>query len=310
MALESTSTIDGLVATNPITGDRRSEGDDHLRLVKAVLKATFPGFAGRFGRVQTKNSSYSAAVNDNWTVIRATTNLTLSLLAAATLGNGWTQIIYTDGGIVTIDPNGAEEVNGEATVDIPDGSFAFLVCTGTDFYAAILPIAKLALIGLILDAGFTMNSGKLLGRQSSGVGPIEEIDIPGAVDITGKMDKAQNLNDVADKATARTNLDVPTRAGSGASGTWGINISGNAATATTATNATNAVSKDNGALAVGSYLFAFTGGSGVNSGDTIAGTSLYGGSGQSFGINAPGTWRNVNGFQIDGNLPGLWQRIS
>lgn len=41
-------------------------------------------------------------------------------------------------------------------------------------------------------------------------------------------------------ANARTNLDVPSRAGSGASGTWGIDISGNAATATNATNATNA----------------------------------------------------------------------
>ena len=44
---------------------------------------------------------------------------------------------------------------------------------------------------------------------------------------------------------ARTNLglvigtDVPSPTGTGASGTWAINISGNAATATTATNATN-----------------------------------------------------------------------
>lgn len=34
--------------------------------------------------------------------------------------------------------------------------------------------------------------------------------------------------------------DIPSLTGSGASGTWGINISGNAATATTATTATNA----------------------------------------------------------------------
>lgn len=41
-------------------------------------------------------------------------------------------------------------------------------------------------------------------------------------------------------ANFRTVLDVPTRGGSGASGTWGISISGNAATATTATTATSA----------------------------------------------------------------------
>jgi hypothetical protein len=41
---------------------------------------------------------------------------------------------------------------------------------------------------------------------------------------------------------ARTNLDVPSTGGSGASGTWGINISGNAATATSATSASSASS--------------------------------------------------------------------
>lgn len=37
-----------------------------------------------------------------------------------------------------------------------------------------------------------------------------------------------------EKTAARTVLDVPTKGGSGASGTWGISISGNAASATTA----------------------------------------------------------------------------
>ena len=41
-------------------------------------------------------------------------------------------------------------------------------------------------------------------------------------------------------SAARTNLGVPSTTGSGASGTWGISISGNAATATTATTATTA----------------------------------------------------------------------
>ena len=38
----------------------------------------------------------------------------------------------------------------------------------------------------------------------------------------------------ATAAAARTNLDVPTRSGGNASGTWGIDISGNAATASSA----------------------------------------------------------------------------
>ena len=50
------------------------------------------------------------------------------------------------------------------------------------------------------------------------------------------------------EAAARTNLNVPTRTGNDASGTWGINISGNAATATNATNATNATTAANGGV--------------------------------------------------------------
>ena len=46
-----------------------------------------------------------------------------------------------------------------------------------------------------------------------------------------------------DAATARTNLNVPSRTGSGASGDWGINITGNAATATALTTSAGSSSQ-------------------------------------------------------------------
>jgi len=42
MALESASYISGLVSTNPSGSDAISQGDDHLRLIKTVLKASLP----------------------------------------------------------------------------------------------------------------------------------------------------------------------------------------------------------------------------------------------------------------------------
>jgi hypothetical protein len=43
MGLESATFLSGLVATNPIgASDPKSQGDDHLRLIKSVLLATFP----------------------------------------------------------------------------------------------------------------------------------------------------------------------------------------------------------------------------------------------------------------------------
>jgi hypothetical protein len=50
-------------------------------------------------------------------------------------------------------------------------------------------------------------------------------------------------------ANARTNLGVPSASGSGASGNWGINITGNAATATSANSATTAGSATTAATA-------------------------------------------------------------
>lgn len=42
MSLESGTYIDDLDATNPPTTDPKSQGDDHIRLIKNVLKNTFP----------------------------------------------------------------------------------------------------------------------------------------------------------------------------------------------------------------------------------------------------------------------------
>lgn len=48
----------------------------------------------------------------------------------------------------------------------------------------------------------------------------------------------------SDMSAVRTFVDVPSKAGSGASGTWGISVTGNAATATTATTAATASDSD------------------------------------------------------------------
>ena len=46
MPLESASTIDGLDNSWPLNTDNILEGDDHLRLIKAVLQTQFPGEVG------------------------------------------------------------------------------------------------------------------------------------------------------------------------------------------------------------------------------------------------------------------------
>lgn len=46
MGLESATYINGLVNTNPVGGDSKSQGDDHIRLIKATLLSTFPNITG------------------------------------------------------------------------------------------------------------------------------------------------------------------------------------------------------------------------------------------------------------------------
>lgn len=46
MALESASYVGALVATNPTSSDPKSQGDDHLRLIKQALLNSFAGFSG------------------------------------------------------------------------------------------------------------------------------------------------------------------------------------------------------------------------------------------------------------------------
>lgn len=46
MALETGTFISDLVSTNPVSSDNISQGDDHIRLLKATIKATFPNVSG------------------------------------------------------------------------------------------------------------------------------------------------------------------------------------------------------------------------------------------------------------------------
>jgi len=46
MALESATYISELVDTNPTVSDPVGQGDDHLKLIKTVLKTQFSGLAG------------------------------------------------------------------------------------------------------------------------------------------------------------------------------------------------------------------------------------------------------------------------
>ncbi len=69
MALETGTTINSLVSSNPTAGDPWGQGDDHLRLIKAVLRATFKTSGGAVWSgplaVSPTELNYCAGVTSN-----------------------------------------------------------------------------------------------------------------------------------------------------------------------------------------------------------------------------------------------------
>jgi hypothetical protein len=54
MALETASFINGLNSGNPQSTDSVSQADDHIRLIKATIKATFPNITGAVTKTQAE----------------------------------------------------------------------------------------------------------------------------------------------------------------------------------------------------------------------------------------------------------------
>jgi hypothetical protein len=54
MALETGTFINSLNAANPTTNDPKSQGDDHLRLIKSVIKNTFTAITGEINATHTE----------------------------------------------------------------------------------------------------------------------------------------------------------------------------------------------------------------------------------------------------------------
>jgi len=72
MGLESGTYIDDLVATNPTGTDVVSKGDDHIRLIKSTIKASFPDVDTAVSTVH--NGTSAPASKQTGTIWRDTTN--------------------------------------------------------------------------------------------------------------------------------------------------------------------------------------------------------------------------------------------
>jgi len=126
------------------TGSTVTEGQ--FKTALNDLRAYLAGLLGTDGNAATalatlgslgsgyvsKTATYTVVSSDRGRMIDSSGTFTLNLTAAATLGAGFTIAVRNSGtGDVTLDPSGAELIDGVATVTLPPGEAYDLYCTGT-----------------------------------------------------------------------------------------------------------------------------------------------------------------------------------
>ena len=175
--------------------------------------------------------------NDGTNVVDATTYLTsLTLGAALPVASGGTGLTSTpSNGFLDIG-NGTGFTRAALTagsgVSITNGAGTIsIAATGSG--GTVTSVGGTGTVNGISLSGTVTSSGNLtLGGTLSGVSLTSQ--------VTGTLPVANGGTGGTSQATAQSALGVPSTTGSGASGTWGINISGNAATATSASSASTA----------------------------------------------------------------------
>jgi len=128
MALEAGTYVNDLVVTNPVGAtDFVSNGDDHLRLIKTVLKNTFPNATRAFYLPSTtalQTGTVNVVAADQGKIIPVSAEdaaRTVNLPANSTLTDGWSvTIVKADhsANLVIIDGNSSDTINGALTFSL------------------------------------------------------------------------------------------------------------------------------------------------------------------------------------------------
>lgn len=146
MGLEAATFIDNLVTTNPVTGDDVSQGDDHIRLIKAVLKQTLPNADRAYRLPKGESVTNSTTITEEYEqrFVFASSGGDTHVMTLPTLASnkhGWYVVFVktSDAGIVRPTP-ASGTINGAASFDLTaEYSWAICVWTGGTWFALLDP---------------------------------------------------------------------------------------------------------------------------------------------------------------------------
>jgi hypothetical protein len=139
MTIESASFVNQLNSAYPAVGDPKSEGDDHLRLLKAVLLATFPNLSSVINATPAELNALLGAATTGATIKVATQAATDASLNAASTAMVQLAILAASG-ITAVLPGQSSNAAKFLTTDGTSASWAYYmpltVVSGTSQTAA------------------------------------------------------------------------------------------------------------------------------------------------------------------------------
>ena len=132
MALESSTYIDGLIASNPTSSDNVGDGDNHIRLLKSTIKLTFPNLTGAVTGTHTAINAAVSLTNASTDLNTASTlikrdgsgNFAAGTITAAltgnVTGNASTSSRWATARTISLtgDLSGSASIRGDANVSI------------------------------------------------------------------------------------------------------------------------------------------------------------------------------------------------
>jgi len=221
MGLETGTYIDSLNSSNPTAGDAVSQGDDHLRLIKSTVKATFPNLSGAVTSTQAELNLLDGV----------TANTTeLNYVDVAALGT-----VEASKAIIA---DASKDITGGRNITISGTLAAAAVTVGG---TAVATLAAIYPVGSIyINAAVTTNPATLLGfgtwtafgsgRMMVGYNAADS-DFDALQETGGAKTHTLSISELP----SHTHESDFTANGSGASG---INFQGNYQPATRTTSAT------------------------------------------------------------------------
>ena len=306
MGIESATYVKDLVSSNPLATDPRSAGDDHLRLIKAVLQASFPGVQQPY-KISTSLPTLDAT--HNMAAFELTGPLTVPLPALSAVPNGFALFIKAVTGTLTLDPNASELIEGAATYAVPAGAWVLLISKGTAWVVFLgSPVLSVAgKTGTVTLAPADVSLGNVENKSSATIrGESTASNVTTALAFTPL---ASVVAPLVNGGGATPQVSIP-------AATASVNGYMTTAYASKLDGLTQGVPLDVGNLGVGVTLLLENVGSSVAAGATTAGSNLRllrfeatDALGRT--LTSPGgTWRNVCGLSIPTNYSGFFQRIS